>query len=34
MEIDENLRYTFLQYEAVPRSDEIKVVNRPPDYFL
>lgn len=34
MEIDENLKYTFLQFDPAPRAGEPLVSRRVPDYFL
>jgi len=34
MEVDENLRNTFLQFEYAPRRGEAHVTRRSPDYFL
>ncbi|KAJ6513598.1 serine/threonine specific protein phosphatase Sit4 [Mycena vitilis] len=34
MEIGENMGYSFLQFDAAPRTGEPKVVRRLPDYFL
>lgn len=34
MEVDESLKYTFLQYEYAPRRGELHVTRRTPDYFL
>ena len=34
MEIDENLKYTFLQFDPAPRTGEPLVSRRVPDYFL
>lgn len=34
MEVDENLKYTFLQFEYAPRRGEAHVTRRTPDYFL
>lgn len=34
MEIDENMKYTFLQFDPAPRNGEPMVTRRTPDYFL
>ncbi|KAJ5982984.1 serine/threonine-protein phosphatase PP2A catalytic subunit [Penicillium waksmanii] len=34
MEIDEHLKYTFLQFDPCPRAGEPMVSRRTPDYFL
>jgi len=34
MEIDEHLRFTFLQFDPAPRRGEAQVTKRTPDYFL
>jgi len=34
MEVDENLKYTFLQFDPAPRRGEPHVTRRTPDYFL
>nr|KAJ3416480.1 hypothetical protein HK105_001238 [Polyrhizophydium stewartii] len=34
MEIDEHLKYTFLQFDPAPRRGEPHVTRRTPDYFL
>uniref|UniRef100_A0A7S3J9F5 Serine/threonine-protein phosphatase n=1 Tax=Euplotes harpa TaxID=151035 RepID=A0A7S3J9F5_9SPIT len=34
MEVDEHLKYTFLQFDPAPRTDEPNVNKRTPDYFL
>ena len=34
MEVDEHLKYTFLQFEPAPRRGEPHVTRRTPDYFL
>ncbi|KAJ2721762.1 hypothetical protein GGI07_003755 [Coemansia sp. Benny D115] len=34
MEIDENMKYTFLQFDPAPRRGEPHVTRKTPDYFL
>jgi len=34
MEIDEQLKYTFLQFDPAPRKSEPHVTRKTPDYFL
>lgn len=34
MEVDEHMKYTFLQFEPAPRRGEPHVTRRTPDYFL
>ncbi|CAJ0639394.1 16437_t:CDS:2 [Entrophospora sp. SA101] len=34
MEIDEHLKYTFLQFDPAPRKGEPHITRRTPDYFL
>lgn len=34
MEVDEHLKYTFLQFDPAPRIDEPNINKRTPDYFL
>lgn len=34
MEVDENLQYTFLQFDPAPRRGEPHVTRKTPDYFL
>jgi serine/threonine-protein phosphatase 2A catalytic subunit len=34
LEIDENMRYTFLQFDPAPRRGEPQITRRTPDYFL
>lgn len=34
MELDDNLKYTFLQFDPAPRRGEPHVTRRTPDYFL
>jgi len=34
MEIDEHLRYTFLQFDPAPKRQETYATKRTPDYFL
>ena len=34
MEVDENLKFTFLQFDRAPRQGEPHVTRRTPDYFL
>lgn len=34
MEVDEDLKFTFLQFEYAPRRGELHVTRRTPDYFL
>ena len=34
MEVDENLKYTFLQFDTAPKRNETQAVRRTPDYFL
>jgi len=35
MEVDDNLKLNYLQYESAPRKkDEPQVTRRTPDYFL
>ena len=34
MEVDEFMKYTFLQFDPAPRQNEITVSKRTPDYFL
>lgn len=34
MEVDEHLKYTFLQFDPAPRAEEPNVNKRTPDYFL
>jgi serine/threonine-protein phosphatase 2A catalytic subunit len=34
MELDENLNYTFQQFESAPRRGETHVAKKTPDYFL
>jgi serine/threonine-protein phosphatase 2A catalytic subunit len=34
MEVDEALRFNFLQFEYAPRRGELHVTRRTPDYFL
>lgn len=34
MELDENLKHSFLQYDPAPRKGEPQVTRRTPDYFL
>jgi serine/threonine-protein phosphatase 2A catalytic subunit len=34
MEVDEHLKYTFLQFDPAPRAEEPNINKRTPDYFL
>lgn len=34
MEVDESLKFNFLQFEYAPRRGELHVTRRTPDYFL
>lgn len=34
MELDDSLRYSFLQFDPAPRRGEPHVTRRTPDYFL
>ena len=34
MELDDQLRYSFLQFDPAPRRGEPHVTRRTPDYFL
>ena len=34
MEVDENMKYAFQQFEPAPRRGEPHVTRRTPDYFL
>jgi serine/threonine-protein phosphatase 2A catalytic subunit len=34
MEVDEHLKYTFLQFDPAPRAEEPNITKRTPDYFL
>lgn len=34
MELDENMQYTFHQFDPAPRNSEPNVTRRTPDYFL
>jgi nitrate/TMAO reductase-like tetraheme cytochrome c subunit len=34
MELDDSLKYSFLQFDPAPRRGEIQVTRKIPDYFL
>jgi serine/threonine-protein phosphatase 2A catalytic subunit len=34
MEVDEKLKYTFLQFDPAPRRGEPQITKCTPDYFL
>ena len=34
MEVDEAMKYTFLQFDAAPRASEPVATRRTPDYYL
>jgi len=34
MEVDDNLKLNYLQYESAPKKGEPQVTRRAPDYFL
>ena len=34
MEVDEAMKYTFLQFDAAPRENEPSSTRRTPDYYL
>ena len=34
MEVDEFMKYTFLQFDPAPRQTEPNISKRTPDYFL
>lgn len=34
VELDDELRYSFLQFDPAPRKTETNVVRQTPDYFL